>query len=78
LRIKLTALTVTALVLTIQGCASGFRAGGQRAGIEAGTAVAPPGVIVAPPDVPARVPSRLPPPLPPEESVTGYPTRGAK
>jgi hypothetical protein len=78
MRIKLIALTLTALVLTIQGCASGFRAGGRRVGVEAGTAVAPPAGFVTPLPVPDGVPSRLPPPPPPQEAVTAYPTRGAK
>jgi hypothetical protein len=75
MRTQLITLNLTALVL-IQGCASGFRAGGRRAGVEAGAAVAPPGAIVAPLTMPEGAPSRLPPPAP--ESVTAYPTPGAK
>lgn len=70
MRIKFIGLTAATLIL-VQGCASGFRAGGRRAGVEAGAAVGPSPVVLPPAPAPYAVP-----PAPVEQSTTAYPTHG--
>lgn len=65
MRTRFLVYALTSLTVTLVGCTAGFRAGGQRAGVEGGAAVGP-----ASPSVTTVVPAD-PFPLPSQEQPQG-------
>jgi hypothetical protein len=62
--LKSALLTLSAMTVCLAGCASDFRAGGPRAGVEASTSIGPPAPVVVAPPPPPR-PCQPLPALPP-------------